>query len=79
MELQESDDEVPERNIASTPLDIANETGQRGAKPESNEILENETSLVGSKKEKMIEVFRNCTEIREMLTSRRENSQNIDL
>lgn len=71
IELQESDDEVetPKEEPPKEAFDITKETGQRGAKPESNQILTEEVNLVGSKKEKMIEVFRNCTEIREMIVS----------
>ena len=60
-------------------FNIQNETGERGAQPESNRILDNEETLIRQKKEKCIEIFRNNSEIRDILTSSTENPDNYDL
>ena len=57
---------------------LSEETGEKGAKPESNQILDTETTLIRSKKDKLIEVFRNSTEIRELITSS-QNEQRLEL
>lgn len=54
-------------------FDLATETGERGAKPESNQIRDTEMTAIGSKKDKCMEIFRNSTEIREALTSSEYN------
>ena len=43
------------------------ETGERGAQPESNKILDHEVEQIESKKNKCLEVIRNSTEIRELI------------
>ena len=43
------------------------ETGERGANPESNKILDLEVEQIESKKNKCLEVLRNSTDIREMI------------
>jgi len=40
-----------------------------GNKPESNQILEIERSLLDSKREKVIEIFRQCQDIFDLLES----------
>ena len=65
--------------VGEAGFNIQNETGERGAQPDSNKILENEETLIRQKKEKCIEIFRNNHEIREILTSQTENPQNYDL
>ena len=59
--------------VGETGFNIQNETGERGAQPDSNKILENEQTLIRQKKEKCIEIFRNNSEIRDILTSSTEN------
>ncbi len=49
---------------------MANETGERGAKKESNELLNVEQHLIGSKKDKCLETFKSCNEIRALMTNR---------
>lgn len=79
VELQESDEEVAPRHESVKSFDFKNETGERGADPESNQLRDTEKTLVGSKKDKMMEVFRNSTEIRGMLVNTNLNYQRLDL
>jgi len=58
---------------------LERETGQRGAKPESNQIHETEDKLIQQKKEKIIQIFKNNTDIREMIVSRDTNPRGLDL
>lgn len=72
-EFQNSDDEQPEHLYPAAPrtnFNIQNETGQRGAKPESNQNRDNELTMIKQKKEKCLELFRNNGDIREMIISR---------
>ena len=50
-------------------FNLATETGERGAKPESNQIRDAEMTAIAQKKDKCMEIFRNNTEIREMIVS----------
>ena len=65
--------------VGEQGFNIQNETGERGAEPDSNKILENEETIIKQKKEKCIEIFRNNSEIRDILTNRDENPDNYDL
>ena len=60
-------------------FNIEEETGERGAQPESNQIRDNEVRLIGQKKEKCLEIFRNNSEIREMTLSQDINPEQYDL
>lgn len=58
---QEEENNAP--YIRRQSFDIRRETGQRGAKPESNQIREKEISLIGSKKDKLYEIFKGSSDI----------------
>ena len=58
---------------------LENETGQRGAQPESNKILETEQQLLHLKQDKCLEIFRNCTEIREAIVSNEQNPEGLEM
>ena len=58
-------------------FNLETETGQRGAKPESNKILDSEQELLHLKKDKTLEIFRNCTEVRELVMSQEHNPKNL--
>ena len=76
------DSDTEEHLCAAAPrtlFNINNETGRRGAKPESNQIRDSEATMVRQKKEKCVELFRNNGEIREMIVSRETNPQGHDL
>ena len=81
-ELQASDDEESEQDqihSPAAPFHIENETGQRGAKPESNQILDTELTLLNQKKDKMVEIMKGSSEIHGLLTSPDKNQSGIDL
>ena len=65
-ELQDPDSDGPK---IEQEFILSNETGVRGAQPNSNKILDTESTLIEQKKEKCIEVFRNNHEIRDMIVS----------
>lgn len=65
--------------IRKRTFSLETETGQRGAQPESNQILDKEQTLIAQRKDKCLEVFRNCTEIRDAIVSPELNPQGLDL
>ena len=65
--------------IPRRTFNIETETGARGAKEESNELLNTEETAIKQKKEKCIEIFRNCTEIREIIVSSTHNPQHLEI
>jgi len=58
---------------------LEEETGQRGAQPESNQIKESENKLIQQKRDKCNEIFRNNSDIRDMITSPDLNPQGLEL
>lgn len=68
-----------ENHFPNQPFCLETETGERGAKPESNLILDTEVKLIDEKREKVQQLLRNTTEIREMVTSRELNPDGLDL
>ena len=65
--------------IQRKPFCLETETGERGAKPESNKILDNEQQLLHLKKDKCLEIFRNCTEVREAIVSQDLNPDGLEM
>jgi hypothetical protein len=81
-EFPNPDSDGDEHLCAAAPrtiFNINNETGKRGAKPESNQIRDNEATMIHQKKEKCLELFRNNGDIRDMIISRESNPQGHDL
>ena len=64
---------------ACPPFLIENETGQKGAKPESNIILDLEVNLVDQKRDKLYEVFKSSSEVHSLVTSSTYNPRNLEL
>ena len=64
---------------ARPAFNLATETGERGAKPECNSIRDAEMTAIAQKKDKCMEIFRNNTEIRELIVSNNHNPQGYDL
>ena len=73
LQADSDDDDLIEDSAPRAAFNIENETGARGAKPESNQILETEESLIQARKEKCLEVFRNNTDIRDLITDTQLN------
>ena len=65
--------------IGEQGFNLANETGERGAQEDSNQILDKEQLLVTQKKDKCKEIFRNNSDIREIITSNIQNPDGFDL
>lgn len=70
----DSDDDIQEPDSAQPHFQrpefvLEQETGQRGAKPESNKNLEVEQTALTQKKDKCMEIFKNSSEVRELITS----------
>ena len=81
-ELHDSDDEEGSEDpihSPAAPFHLENETGRRGAKPESNQILDSELTLLNQKKDKMVEIMKGSSEIHALLTSADKNPSGIDL
>ena len=75
----DSDTEVLPPAAPRTVFNIQNETGKRGAKPESNKIRDTEMNYIHQKKEKCLELFRNNGDIRDLIVSRETNPQGLEL
>jgi len=58
---------------------IDNETGQRGAKPDSNMIKDTENILIGGKKDKCLEIIKASSEIYNIVNSSSTNPLGLDL
>ena len=65
--------------IGEQGFNLANETGERGAQEDSNQILDKEQLLITQKKDKCKEIFRNNSDIREIITSNIQNPDGFDL
>lgn len=65
--------------VGEQGFNLSNETGERGADPDSNQILDKESLLINQKKDKCKEIFRNNSDIREIITSNTQNPDGFDL
>ena len=75
----DNEDGGPPYKAARPAFNLATETGERGAKPECNSIRDAEMTAIAQKKDKCMEIFRNNTEIRELIVSNNHNPQGYDL